>query len=252
MVTTMLTATVELNHFYLAIDHETYAAIEGSDFLKTEFAAFEKRTTVRTDKTYTAMYFYGTHTYFEFFDAEAEKRKPGESGIAYGVDAAAAEPKSISLEKDLITRQWQGVQVPWFYTLSAHNEKGIALWLMEYHPDFLAKWHPSISPADGITREAILSRYKAVLAQKPADPILEDVAGLTVALAPEERPPVERWIRDIGSEVPVHFIEPEAGEQGIREVRFKLRRVAAKISEMHFGKKSILRFQPDGTAIWAF
>ena len=136
------------------------------------------------------------------------------------------------------------MQLPWFYTLSAHNEKGMALWLMEYHPDFLARWHPGVIPAEGITREAVLSRYKAVLPQKPANPLLEDVEGLTVALAPEERRPVERWIRDIGSVFPVQFIEPDAGEHGIREVRFKLRRAPAKISEVHFGKKSCSACEP--------
>jgi von Willebrand factor type A domain len=43
ILTAMLTTAAELNHFYRVIDHETYSAIEGSDFLKSEFAAFEKR-----------------------------------------------------------------------------------------------------------------------------------------------------------------------------------------------------------------
>lgn len=53
MFAALFATAAELNHFYLVIDRETYAAIEGSDFLKLEFAAFEKRTTVQTDKTYT-------------------------------------------------------------------------------------------------------------------------------------------------------------------------------------------------------
>jgi len=254
MYTAMLTTAAELNHFYLVIDHETYAAIEGSDFLKSEFAPFEKRTTVRADRTYTAIYFYGTNTYFELFDASMERRKPGESGIAFGVDAIAGEPKAISLEKHLITREWLGVQLPWFYTLSAQNGQGIASWLMEYHPDFLAKWHPDAGglPGGGITREAVLRRYKTVLPQTPANPMLEDVAGLTVAVSPKERQPIEHWIRDIGSQFPVQFVELRSGEPGIREARFKLRRTSAKIPEVRFGGKSVLRFQLDGTALWTF
>jgi len=252
-LTAMLTTAAELNHFYRVIDHETYSAIEGSDFLKSEFAAFEKRTTVRTDRTYTAIYFYGTHTYFELFDASGEKREPGESGIAFGVDSTAAEPKAVSSEKPLTTREWQGVQMPWFYTLSAQGGQGLVAWLMEYHPDFLAKWHPNAGgPPGGITREAVLRRYRAVLRQTPADPMLDDVAGLTVAASPEKRQPIEQWMKDISSGFPVQFVEPGAGERGIQEARFRLRRAPTKIVEARFGGKSVLRLRPDGTALWTF
>jgi hypothetical protein len=253
VVTAMFTTAAELNHFYLVIDHETYSAIEGSDFLKFEFAAFEKRTTVRTDRTYTAIYFYGAHTYFELFEASGENRNPGESGVAFGVDATDAEPKVVSPEKRLTTREWQGVQLPWFYTLSGQGGRGLVTWLMEYHPDFLAKWHPEAGGSlSGITREAVLRRYKAVLPQTPSDPMLDDVAGLTIAASPEERQPIEQWIRDISSGFPVQFAQPAAGEHGIREARFKLRRAPNKIVEARFGAKSVLRLRPDGTGVWTF
>jgi hypothetical protein len=251
--TAMFTTAAELNHFFLVLDHETYSAIEGSDFLKFEFAAFEKRTTVRTDDTYTAIYFYGTHTYFELFDASGEKHKQGDSGIGFGVDATADEPKLVSSEKHLVTREWQGVQLPWFYTLSRSGGQGLAAWLMEYHPDFLTNWHPDPGGRPGgITREAVLRRYKAVLPQTPADPMLEDVAGLTVVASPEERQRIEQWIRDIGSGFPVQFVEPGAGERGIREARFRLRRAPTKIVEARFGGKSVLQLRPDGMAVWSF
>ena len=35
----------------------------------------ERRTTVRADTSYTALYFYGTNTYFEFFDAGRSVRR---------------------------------------------------------------------------------------------------------------------------------------------------------------------------------
>jgi Family of unknown function (DUF5829) len=253
MLTVASTAAADLNHFYLALDHETYAAIEGSDFLKSQFATFEQRTTVRSDITYTAIYFYGTHTYFEFFGAAGEPREPGESAIGFGVDTAGAEPIMVPSGKQLITRESQGVQLPWFYMLSgAGRPPGLVVWLMEYHPDFLSKWHPDAGgPPSGITREAVLRRYKAVLPNAITDPMMEDVVALTVAALPEEREAVEPWIRDVGSNVPVRFVE-RPGEHGIREVRFKLRRAPAKVLEMHFGAKSVLRLQPDGTGFWTF
>src|SRR5437867_5997339 len=88
---TPLPFPVALNHFYLTLDSDTYAAIESSEFLQGEFAPFERRTTVRTDKTYTGIYFYGIHTYFEFFDAtKSPGSKVGDSGVAFGVEQSDA------------------------------------------------------------------------------------------------------------------------------------------------------------------
>src|SRR6185503_282178 len=78
---------VFLNHFYVVIDSATYKDIEQSSFLRGEFAVTEQRTTVRTDMTYTGLYFYGTNTYFEFFDVSSDtSRQIGYSGFALGVD----------------------------------------------------------------------------------------------------------------------------------------------------------------------
>jgi hypothetical protein len=245
----MLATAADLNHFYLVVDHETYTAIEANSFLKSDFAAFEKRTTVRTDQTYTAIYFYGTHTYFELFDASSGQRKLGDTGIAFGVDTAIAKPS----KEQLITREWQGVQLPWFYTLSTYEESGIRTWLMQYHPDFLAKWHPGLSdPHTGLSREAQLRRYKAVLPQTPADPMLEDVAGITLACSAQQRNSIQQWLRTIDSRFPLQFAMSTEAEKGIREVHFKLRRAPAKTVELRFGAKSVLSLQPDGAGIWRF
>lgn len=45
--------------------------------------------------------------------------------------------------------------------------------------------------------------------QTPADPMLEDVAGLTVAASPEEGQRIEQWMRDISSEFLVQFVDPD-------------------------------------------
>ena len=78
---------VFLNHFYVVLDSATYKDIEQSAFLRREFAVTEQRTTVRTDMTYTGLYFYGTNTYFEFFDVSSDaSSQVGFGGIALGVD----------------------------------------------------------------------------------------------------------------------------------------------------------------------
>src|SRR5262249_49624600 len=110
---------VYLNHFYLTLDHATYSAIKNDEFLRHEFAASEERTTVRKDRTYTGLYFYGTNTYFEFFDAEKEmQRRVGDSALAFGVDEAAASGKlevALGTRAATITRQLGEADIPWFF-----------------------------------------------------------------------------------------------------------------------------------------
>ena len=84
---------VYLNHFFTVLDLETYRAIEASEFMTREFAPNEYRKTVRGDRSYAGIYFYGSNTYFEFFDEES--RGPGSLGfsmLALGVD----EPGELS------------------------------------------------------------------------------------------------------------------------------------------------------------
>src|SRR5580658_2750188 len=157
-----------LNHFYVILDHDTFAAIEQNAFLKEQFAVFEKRTTVRTDKTYTGIYFYGHETYFEMLDAATADLSLGHAGMAFGDDAPGGTSPISDAKPLLVTRGWNGTQVPWFFMtsqpLKQGDEQGFATWFMQYHPDFLAKWHPEARPtAASISRAAILERYKAVL-----------------------------------------------------------------------------------------
>src|SRR5688500_11025864 len=78
---------VSLNHFFVIVDSVIYIEIVASAFLRQEFAVRERRTTVRTDTSYTALYFLGANTYFEFFDAaDRHAAQFSGSGVAFGVD----------------------------------------------------------------------------------------------------------------------------------------------------------------------
>jgi len=105
---------VFLNHFYVVIDSATYKEIEQSPFLRRELAVTEQRTTVRTDRSYTGLYFYGTNTYFEFFDVASDtSRQVGFSGIALGVDQSGelqAVAKELSAEHRAPARQEMDVE----------------------------------------------------------------------------------------------------------------------------------------------
>ena len=265
---------VPLNHFYLTVDSETFAAIEGSEFLRSEFAAFERRTTVRTDKTYTGIYFYGTHTYFEFFDvANSGGFKLGDSGIAFGVEVPDAtktlQTRLGALAPQLVTRQYKDVQVPWFYMLNLVGESGnsvITSWVMEYHPQFLLDWNPSNDGNQGILRNNILSRYKSVLNKVPSNPLLDDIVGLTIAADREmitnltricERLGYRSHVRGDtvelhGPDLTLHLIPESPSARGIKQIEFRVRRKPKGQAEFHFGNRSLLKFQSEQQALWTF
>jgi hypothetical protein len=252
-----------LNHFYVVLDHDTYTAIDQSRFLKERFAAFEKRTTVRTDRTYTGIYFYGHETYMEFMDASTSGRKAGDSGMAFGGDATGPRPPIEGAKPMLITREWKGAQVPWFFMTTppweTSGDAGFVTWFMQYHPDFLAKWHPEARPnsaADGTppqtSRADVQERYKAVLPATPPQTLLGDVSGLTLALQAESRARFEAWMKSLGDTFPVRFVDPGAGGEGIRVAEFRLERAPDKEETLHFGAHSTLTLHPDRTAQWRF
>ncbi|MGH9908271.1 MAG: DUF5829 family protein, partial [Pyrinomonadaceae bacterium] len=182
---------ISLNHFYLVVDSATYKAIEENPFLRKEFAVSEQRTTTRTDITYTGVYFYGTNTYFEFFDSSnTAMGKQSDSGIAFGVDqpggleAIKTELAADFFVREPITRGFEGKQVPWFYMgvpSKFSGDSGLRFWIMEYHPRFLAEWNPT-GKDRGISRRDILARYAAVLKDSPSKPYLKDVIAITMAV----------------------------------------------------------------------
>jgi len=243
-----------LNHFYVVLDRDTYAAIEQSAFMKEQFATFEKRTTVREDKTYSGIYFYGRQTYLEFLEPSPE-RPLGSSGMAFGGDSAI-EPIE-GLKPMTITREWNGVKVPWFFMTTPSWEREndrFVTWFMTYHPDFLAQWHPAASPSASpqISRAAVLERYKAVLPAGTSSPLMDDVSGLTLALKTESRPQFEAWTKTIGAAFKVQFVDPGAGIEGVRAAEFRLSRAPAKDETIRFGSHSTLTLRKDKTATWRF
>jgi len=269
---------VFLNHFYLVVDSTTYKDIEQSSFLRGEFAATEQRTTVRKDRSYTGLYFYGANTYFEFFDVASDtSRQVGFSGIAFGVDQTGELrvvgrelADSLSMDQEPITRLYDGRQVPWFYAAWGKDfsiDSSLGVWLMEYHPRFLDEWNPRTSASNqAVSRKEILQRYAAVLDDVPAKPYFEDVVALTVALNDEPRQKLsefckrlgfnERMIGDAnvlqGPDLELRLLAETEGTLGIQEMTMRVRREPKDQTEFRFGAKSVLRFGNNGLATWSF
>lgn len=269
---------VFLNHFYVVLDSATYKEIEQSPFLRREFAVTEQRTTVRADMTYTGLYFYGTNTYFEFFDVASDSStQAGFSGIALGVDhagelqAAGKElSSSFSMDQETITRQYNGKQIPWFYAGKQKDfpmGSSLGVWFMEYHPRFLDEWNPQPGARNqGVSRKQILQRYAAVLKDIPAKPYFEDVVALTVAINETHRKKLaelckllgysEHVVGDAqvlkGPDIELRLVPQTEELRGVQEITMRVRRKPKDQSEFRFGTKSVLRFRGDGLATWSF
>jgi hypothetical protein len=258
-----------LNHFFVVLDHDTYAAIDANAFLTRELAPFERRTTVRNDRSYTGIYFYGTNTYFEFFDASgASTFRKGTDGIAFTPEepgAIEALRKNLDIEPpQLVTRKVGEAQVPWFW---ASDLKGLPAdapvdaWLMEYHADFLGQWHPEKSAGErGIARRSILTRYKAVLSDAPSHPLFIDVREITLAADPATIERLTAVCRQFGYRVDadgslggpgivLRFVAATPSKHGIVRVVLDVRDVPKR--ELRLGK-SVLRFDGKGRAVWEF
>lgn len=245
---------VPLNHFYVVVDAPTYEAARTSAFLTREFAPFEARTTVRNDKSYTGIYWYGRRTYFELFEP-GEQGPAGASGLALGVEleGASKEVKERwqgalgTASGGLVTRKTETDEVPWFEMTYAREIPGLRVWLMEYQRDFLERWYGTLTKARSITRADVLDRYVAKIGQseRRGSAELKDVTDLVLALPTVERETLVRQLRavswaatddaaDVVCRGPereeLRLVSPGSGTAGIREVGFSLQHEVAKAS----------------------
>lgn len=195
------TPVVFLNHFFVVLDAKSYAAMQDDPYMRTAFAPFEKRTTVRNDSTYTGAYWYGRHTYFEVFEPESQGPQ-GASGIAFSVDGEGeSKPVAASWNKSLggvqegsVTRKTETAEPVWFQMTAgkAADEKTppkIRLWLMEYDKDFLRRWYPELTSSRDKTRGPVLDRYVAKIGRSAMrdTAVFGDVSELLVALDDGDR-----------------------------------------------------------------
>jgi hypothetical protein len=273
----MVHLQVLLNHFYLTLDAPTYDAIVQCDFLRNQFAPNEIRTTHRTDRSYTGLYFYGEKTYFEFFDVTTEtQRKVGDSAIAFGLEqegeTTLLQERWTDSNRLTITRPAKDSQVNWFEMLIPAGfslESPIAVWTMEYVPTFLQKWQPQatvndLPKAEWMARKIVLTRYKSLV---PAveSPILRNIIGLTLWADTAVYAAFEKFVEDFGylkhySETGFSFTDAEAvtyhinlsnsNLYGITEVVFEVNSQPSQ-QTWKLGN-SALRFLEEEKAVWRF
>ncbi len=274
---------VYLNHFFLILDSSAYRDVVESDFIKDEFAHFEERTTIVNNKeSYSGAYIYGDNTYFEFFDASKSQGFIPQgltSGMAFGVekkDELKIIQKKLKDYKNayyaLRTREFEGAQIPWFSTTGVFYEEtapDIMTFVMEYHEDFLKKWHPGLAPSSaGITRKDILTRYAAKIAapKQPRAKWLKDVIEINLSLNQKDFELLsgelsvfgyESFTKDdkkicTGPDIKfiIDIIDNGAGQ--ITGIKMSCHSHPYKEKTLKFGKESQLTLHPDNTATWLF
>ncbi len=270
-----------LNHCFLVIDSEAYAALKESRFLREEFAAVEERTTIAGPAmSWSGFYLYGTSTYFEFFDVnDSVFTSDRPIGLAFGGDEAggvlegcrrieAALHSKVATE--LRVRNTDGVDLPWFHTTPMRFDGPVIplyAWVMEYHRDFLTHWHPEVSRGEsGISRRAVLDRYRSFVAGTGATRLLGDLVGMRLGLSREEsrrfalllealgysvRPTPAGWAAR-GPDIELRVEPEEERRSEVRELTFRLDRAPGKPSMHHFGASTSLEVRSDATARWTF
>jgi hypothetical protein len=270
---------VFLNHLYRVLDAEAFRAADASEYLRTEFAQFERRTTKSGDDSWTGLYYYGEHTYFEFLAADPKRDRPvGQSGVAFGIEQAGGSAAvrtalgTLGLGKPLTMdrpRETAGKMVPWFsMTGFEPTDPVLVSWVMEYSPSFLKDWHPELRPGlSGITRKAVLERYhaKAALAAPPRDPLFKDVTGLRLALEPARAEAFAKelaalgYARDAGSagtwqgpDVRVEIVPASAEARGLIAIEMSLTRKPEASKTLELSGRTRLEVRADGTAAFTF
>lgn len=260
----MSAVPVHLNHCYLAPDRATFDAAAQDDFLSTQFASVEQRTTHRADTSYTGIYLYGAHTYFELLEP-GKGFSQARSGIAFGVEQAGAIARLGKPEP--ISREFEGRQVAWFRIArdgDAFAQSDLSTWVMEYDPGFLAHWHPQLPPDErGIERGLVLDRY--VAQTKRPRGLFEDVTGIELLLTAADAAALARHCEGFGYRVQrddkaltctgpgllLHLTTASPPARlGIARVTFRLRSTAPGQVARRLGTSTL---ELDGqTAVWRF
>ncbi len=271
---------VYLNHVYLVLDTETFRAADASEYLRTEFAPFERRTTKSGDDSWTGLYYYGESTYFEFLSADPARNRPvGQSGVAFGIEEGGGSGPvrealdglglgpARTLERP---RETAGKMVPWFKMTGFEPKDPILVsWVMEYSPSFLKDWHPELRPGlSGITRKAVLERYqaKAALTVPPKDPLLKNVTAFRLALESGRaaafgkelaalgfrREAKDTGVSWLGPDVRIDVVVGTSGAQGIAAIEMALTRKPEEAKVVTFSESTRLSVRTDGTASFLF
>jgi hypothetical protein len=171
----------------------------------------------------------------------------------------------------LRNRELEGLKIPWFFMCAVfygESAPDIMTWVMEYHEDFLKKWHPELAPSPGIMRKDVLARYAAKIAKPdlPKDKILKDVIQVNLDLNKKDMEILrgELAVFDyafsqqdnkhicIGPDVKFVVTLIENGKGKITAIKMSCQDNYDNGKTFTFGEKSRLSLHSDNTATWIY
>ncbi len=159
---------IEINHLYITLDPETLESIATSEFICQDFCTMSRETVQADEESWTGIYLRGKHTYLELFAPDGAKGlKEGFSGIGFNTQQAGQINIINEKLKPLVTkeiepilriRQTEKGKVPWFYYVSIKDSEreAFALWLMEFHQDYLDYKGIKLSKTGNFSRAAYM------------------------------------------------------------------------------------------------
>jgi hypothetical protein len=201
------------------------------------------------------------------------------SGMAFGVekkDEIKVIQKKLKDYKNayiaLRKREIDGEQIPWFFMSAVFYGKpapDIMTWVMEYHEDFLKKWHPDLDPSSpGIMRKDILERYAAHIAKPdlPKGKILKDVIEVKLRLNQMDLDVLKGELAVLGfafsqegnkeicmgPDVKITIDTIDSGKGKITGIKMSCRSNQPEEKTFKFGVKSRLVLHTDKTSTWTF
>lgn len=203
-----LEGKVGLNHVYVVLDEETFAAARDSELMKTQFASIDTGlpTFAPPQADSQRLYIRGKTTYVELLGPRNPFNEPiGKIGLALGVDTLplldavqAAWSASLGSAADRYNVEWKKATpaVPWYDVIqhrSTSASSHLVLWTSAYRPEFLPWLYPQRTAQDNRGSRA---DFLAPLFRP--ERLFQDVSALTIAVPEELRQQVARQLQAVG------------------------------------------------------
>lgn len=197
---------VSFNHLYVVLRNEDLRAIQQSDFVKKELAAFEIRTSTGSSETWTGTYLYGTDSYIELFDTLSYADAPlGSIGIGFSVDRF----KDLEGLQSLLTEKYPVAsfvqeketgtgKIPWFHGFYINDSvfyqhSALGFWVMAYDTAYY-NFYKFPYQDDLLTKEAYLKRFEEDRKEK----IIRRFDGAVLNLAAYELEYFSKFLLEAG------------------------------------------------------
>ncbi|MBM0105896.1 hypothetical protein JM946_14285 [Steroidobacter sp. S1-65] len=268
-----LEGKVGLNHVYVVLDEETFAAARDSEVLLKEFASVDTGlpTFAPPQADSQRLYIRGKTTYVELLGPRNPFNEPvGKVGLALGVDALplldvvqAAWSASLGAAADRYNVEWKRATParPWYEVVQHRSTSAnphLVVWASAYRSEFLPWLYPQ-RPA----HENRGSRADFLAPLFRPERLFQDVTALTIAVPEELRQQIARQLQAVGyrrtergeglelqgAGLTLTLLASSAHRQGLLSMTVAMNREGA--ADIALGARSAIEFDTR-SALWRF